>query len=247
MGIRHIEAQQGDALRTSPDVPVRGPLLVQAVAYIVLVAVACIPGSERVAGGVYSLILFAVGLFIMLFALFAPLRDGVPGRITACVVGFLSMICAATPFLGELVFNVRPTVLEATDYLSVAAWLAGVAVLLVALVVVSFARQMARNPRPDMIVQMSHMVMDGAACIAASGWCFLPMLFHAHGVGTAVRVAAVAAVATVAVLLGMMSCMWLRDARPLDDARSPWIGMGLLPVMLTGGAVGIAVLVMLLV
>ena len=43
MGIRHIEAQQGDALRTSPDVSVRGPLLVQAVAYIVLVAVACIP------------------------------------------------------------------------------------------------------------------------------------------------------------------------------------------------------------
>ena len=85
------------------------------------------------------------------------------------------------------------------------------------------------------------------ACIAASGWCFLPMLFHAHGVGTAVRVTAVAAVATVAVFLGMMSCMWLRDARPLYDARSPWIGMGLLPVMLTGGAVGIAVLVMLLV
>ena len=44
----------------------------------------------------------------------------------------------------------------------------------------------------------------------------------------------------VAVVLGVCSYFWYRDADPEPDARSPWIGIALLPVMLTGAAVGIA-------
>ena len=35
---------------------------------------------------------------------------------------------------------------------------------------------------------------------------------------------------------------YFRDAAPEPDARSPWIGLALLPVMLTGLAVGLAAL-----
>lgn len=245
--LKNADALQGDAPLTRPSRSVIRPLLVQMVAYIVLVSVACLPGSANVGGAVYSLLLFAVGVLIMLSEFFTPLRDGLAGRITACVLGFCSMICAATPFLGELVFGVRPDVVEGSVYLSVSAWLAGCATLLVALLVVSFIRQMARNPRPNMIVQMSHMVMDGVCCIAAAGWCFLPMLMHVGGVHPAARAAALAAVAVVALALGAVSCLWTRDAHPLSTARSPWVGMGMMPVMLTGAAVGIAVLVLLLV
>lgn len=242
--LNNVDVPQGGAPLTRPVVR---PLLVQMAAYVVLVAVSCLPGSENVGSVAYSLLLFVVGVLIMLSAFFTPLRDGLPGRITACALGCCSMICAATPFLGELVFGVHPDVIEGSIYLSASAWLAGCATLLVVLLVVSFARQMARNPRTNMIVQMSHMVMDGVCCIAAAGWCFLPMLMHAGDVRPLARVLTLAAVAVVAIALGAVSCLWSRDVRPLDDARSPWIGMGMMPVMLTGAAVGIAVLVLLLV
>ena len=46
----------------------------------------------------------------------------------------------------------------------------------------------------------------------------------------------------VAVALTVCSYFWHRDAAPEPDARSPWIGLALLPVMLTGLAVGLAAL-----
>ena len=44
----------------------------------------------------------------------------------------------------------------------------------------------------------------------------------------------------VAVVLGVCSYFWYRDADPEPDARSPWIGIALLPVMISGIVVGIA-------
>ena len=46
----------------------------------------------------------------------------------------------------------------------------------------------------------------------------------------------------MAVALTVCSYFWHRDADPEPDARSPWIGLALLPVMLTGLAVGLAAL-----
>ena len=46
----------------------------------------------------------------------------------------------------------------------------------------------------------------------------------------------------VAVAFTVCSYFWHRDADPEPHARSPWIGLALLPVMLTGLAVGLAAL-----
>ena len=54
----------------------------------------------------------------------------------------------------------------------------------------------------------------------------------------------VAAIVTVLVAVALTVCsyFWHRVAAPEPDARSPWIGLALLPVMLTGLAVGLAAL-----
>ena len=181
----------------------------------------------------------------MLFAFFCPLRDGVPGRVTAVVLGFVAMVCASTPLLGQFVFE-RQGAANA-QYTSAAAWCAGVAGLLVVLVVAAFIRQMARPQRTDMIVQLAHMVTDGVASIAASGWCFLPMLFHEAGAADVWRIVCVVVVVAGAVALAVVSRLWYRETQPLPGARAAWVGFGLLPVMLIGALVGIAALVMWLV
>lgn len=241
---------QGD-LRAAPPVrPFTWPLLVQAVSYALLVGLACLSGSGAPTSFSFSFTAFAVAVMIMLFAFFTPLRDGVPGRVVALVLGFVAMVFASTPFLGELVFSGddrwTPRDMD-SPYLNAAAWFAGVAGLLVALVVAAFIRQMARARRTDMIVRMSHMVADGVASICASGWCFLPLLIHEAVESDVWRLLCLVAVVAGVVALALVSRLWYRDARPLDGAPAPWIGFGLMPVMLSGALVGVAALVMLLV
>ncbi len=245
----------------APQRPFTWPLSVQAAAYVVLIALACLPGSGAVSSSTFSVTAFAVAAIIVLFAFFCPLRDGVPGRVTAVVLGFVAMVCASTPLLGQFVFErqgaphagtanaqyysaaawcagvagllvvlvvaafirqmARP---QRTDmmgaphagtanaqYYSAAAWCAGVAGLLVVLVVAAFIRQMARPQRTDMIVQLAHMVTDGVASIAASGWCFLPMLFHEAGAADVWRIVCVVVVVAGAVALAMVSRLWYRS------------------------------------
>ena len=96
--------------------------------------------------------------------------------------------------------------------------------------------------------------------IASTGWCFLPVLLPTtHSRAAAMSAASgatvdmfsnvtmtwvVAAIVTVLVAVALTVCsyFWHRDADPEPDARSPWIGLALLPVMLTGLAVGLAAL-----
>ena len=223
--------------------------------YVVLVALACIPGSNAVSSVTFSLTSFVVGVMIMLFAFFTPLRDGIPGRVTGVILGMLGMIFASTPMLGEFVFGSmgspsRPQ-LGSPGTLAVCAWFAGVGALLVVLVVVAFGRQMARLDRSHLIVQLSHMVMDGACTVLCSGWCFLPMLMQGFGESKAesangelwVWIAGVVAIVVFAVGLGFMDRVWYRDSRPLEGAQAPWVGFALIPVMLTGGLVALATLV----
>ena len=165
------------------------------------------------------------------------------------------MIFASTPMLGEFVFGSmgspsRPQ-LGSPGTLAVCAWFAGVGALLVVLVVVAFGRQMARLDRSHLIVQLSHMVMDGACTVLCSGWCFLPMLMQGFGESKAesangelwVWIAGVVAIVVFAVGLGFMDRVWYRDSRPLEGAQAPWVGFALIPVMLTGGLVALATLV----
>lgn len=166
----------------APVAPFSRSVWLQIALYVVLVALACIPGSNAVSSVMFSLTGFVVGVMIMLFAFFTPLRDGIPGRVTGVILGLLGMIFASTPMLGEFVFGSmgspsRPQ-LGSPGTLAVCAWFAGVGALLVVLVVVAFGRQMARLDRSHLIVQLSHMVMDGACTVLCSGWCFLPMLMQ---------------------------------------------------------------------
>ena len=235
----------------APVAPFSRSVWLQIALYVVLVALACIPGSNAVSSVMFSLTGFVVGVMIMLFAFFTPLRDGIPGRVTGVILGLLGMIFASTPMLGEFVFGSmgspsRPQ-LGSPGTLAVCAWFAGVGALLVVLVVVAFGRQMARLDRSHLIVQLSHMVMDGACTVLCSGWCFLPMLMQGFGESKAesangelwVWIAGV----VFAVGLGFMDRVWYRDSRPLEGAQAPWVGFALIPVMLTGGLVALATLV----
>ena len=48
------------------------PLAVQAAAYVVLIALACLPGSGAVSSSTFSVTAFAVAAIIVLFAFFCP-------------------------------------------------------------------------------------------------------------------------------------------------------------------------------
>lgn len=168
----------------------------------------------------------------------------------AAIAGLLSAICATTVMLGNVIF---PAGLDGGKSFSMEeAWIAGVGGLLIVLIIVSFGRQMARENRTHLIRSLSHSVVEGVAMIASAGWCFLPVLLPTtHSRAAAMSAASgatvdmfsnvtttwvVAAIVTVLVAVALTVCsyFWHRDADPEPDARSPWIGLALLPVMLTG-------------
>lgn len=191
---------------------------------------------------------------IVILAFFNPLNDGIAGRVIALICGFLSMIFATTTVLGSLVYSAGDTrrMSDGTvvEYVVPQAWLLGAGALLVVLIVAGFIRQMARENRTNLITSLSAMILDGVCSIAAAGWCFLPALFRGMTVSrqdgsTALHTAwmvGIAAVIIVAVLLAVASYRWNKDAQPFANAHSPWLGMGMIPVMLTGGIVGVAAL-----
>lgn len=249
-----VVTQGLDYRRVAPVIPFSRAGWAQVGMYAILVALACIPGSNAASSATSSLMSFAVGLLVMLFAFFTPLRDGIPGRVIGVILGLLGMIFASTPLLGELVFGMAPpkeAIVASPGTLAVSAWFAGAGALLVTLVVVSFGRQMARLDRSNLIVQLSHMIMDGACTVLCSGWCFLPMLLQGFTVSKTenangqlwVWLLCVIAVVAFAVVLGFMDRLWYRDAQPLEGAQAPWFGFAMMPVMITGGLVALATLI----
>lgn len=249
-----------DAVRKPASKVAFGKVLaIQIVAYVVLVALALIPGityGDPAKPAVVSFSVISSLAMIALLVAFSPFRDGAAGHVIAVVAGLLSVVCATTMMLGRAIF---PAGVDGSRNFSMEeGWIAGVGGLLIVLVIVSFGRQMARENRTHLIRSLSHGVVEGAAMIASAGWCFLPTLLPTtHDKAIAASVAAgadgtfvgpttmtwaIAAIVAllVAVVLGVCSYFWYRDADPEPDARSPWIGIALLPVMLTGAAVGIA-------
>lgn len=234
-------------------------LAIQIVAYVVLVALALVPGiayGDSANPAVVPFTIIGSLAMIALLVVFSPFRDGTAGHVIAVIAGLLSVVCATTMMLGRAIF---PAGVDGSRNFSMEeGWIAGVGGLLIVLVIVSFGRQMARENRTHLIRSLSHGVVEGAAMIASAGWCFLPTLLPTtHDKAIAASVAAgadgtfvgpttmtwaIAAIVAllVAVVLGVCSYFWYRDADPEPDARSPWIGIALLPVMLTGAAVGIA-------
>jgi len=234
---------------------------VQIAAYVVLVVLALIPGisyGNAEEPAIVSFTVVASVAMIALLAVFNPFRDGVAGHAISVIAGLLSVVCATTMMLGRAIF---PAGLGDEDtFWMQEGWIAGVGGLLILLIVVSFGRQMARENRTHLIRSLSHNVVEGVAMIGSAGWCFLPVLLPTtHSRAAAMSAASgatvdmfsnvtttwvVAAIVTVLVAVALTVCsyFWHRDADPEPDARSPWIGLALLPVMLTGLAVGLAAL-----
>ena len=142
-------------------------------------------------------------------------------RIVTLVFGAISLIFVIVPFPTDEV----PPDQTAADgsVLPWYSWALAMGLLLVVLVVFSFGRQMAREKREHLIRALSHAVTSGVAALAVAGWCFLPVL---------------------GLVLAVASTLWVRDADPDPDIRYPWIGTGLMPVMLMGATIAATALVL---
>lgn len=216
---------------------------VQALAYAVFVVVALAFSAMQGPSGTTD----AAGIAVVAVAVLAvfhvcwPFRAGIADRIIGAVAGVLSLACVATA-LGSKIVPASDAImgneLTRSTY-PMMRWAAAVAGLLVVLTVVAFGRQMARENRSHLIRALSHCVTGGAASISLAGWVFLPYVVaaghHAGGsLGMPGYVVLIAVMVVVALLLAYASVFWLKELDPADDARAPWVGVAMLPVMLFG-------------
>ena len=72
-----------------------------------------------------------------------------------------------------------------------------------------------------------------------AGWAFLPYVvvagqFVEGEASTGKFIALIVAMIVVALLLAYASVFWMKELDPAEDAREPWIGVAMLPVMLFG-------------
>ena len=225
-------------------------LAIQIVAYVVLVALALVPGiayGDSANPAVVPFTIIGSLAMIALLVVFSPFRDGTAGHVIAVIAGLLSVVCATTMTLGRAIFAADAT--GGKDFSMEDGWIAGVGGLLILLIVISFGRQMARENRTHLIRSLSHSVVEGVAMIASAGWCFLSTLLPIrsgenaastdYGSTTAWAVAVIVALLLI-IALDACSYWWNRDADPDPQSKNPWIGIALLPVMISGIVVGIA-------
>ena len=188
----------------------------------VFVVLALIPGisyGNAEEPAIVSFTVVASVAMIALLAVFNPFRDGVAGHAISVIAGLLSVVCATTMMLGRAIF---PAGLGDEDtFWMQEGWIAGVGGLLILLIVVSFGRQMARENRTHLIRSLSHNVVEGVGSTKA--W-------------------AVAVIVALLLIIALDACSywWNRDADPDPQSKNPWIGIALLPVMISGIVVGIA-------
>ena len=220
-------------------------LAIQIVAYVVLVALALVPGiayGDSANPAVVPFTIIGSLAMIALLVVFSPFRDGTAGHVIAVIAGLLSVVCATTMTLGRAIFAADAT--GGKDFSMEDGWIAGVGGLLILLIVISFGRQMAREKREHLIRALSHAVTSGVAALAVAGWCFLPDLGAMLAKGTVAGTVALIILIVLALALAVASTLWVRDADPDPDIRYPWIGTGLMPVMLMGVTIAATALVL---
>ncbi|PLS24943.1 hypothetical protein BLI708_04795 [Bifidobacterium imperatoris] len=213
-------------------------LLAQLTAYVLLIAATAIttPGPIPEASLIFS------ALTLGMFTLFWPFRGSVFDRAITLIFGVISLLFVVIPFP---IHEVPPQMTtEDGGVLPWYSWALAVGLLLVVLVVFSFGRQMARKERSHLIRALSHAVTSGVAAIAVAGWCFLPNLAALVAKGTTEGNITVAVLVILALALAVASVLWVRDADPDPTTREPWIGTGLLPVMLMGVTIASATLLL---
>lgn len=235
---------------------VRGALIVQLAAYVVLVLAGVVPvvtgwyqglsASGGLAAGAAPVIILALLAMIGVHVCW-PFRSGRASLWISLLFGAVSMIFAVTPLAcmigltdaGPGNTGVGAGKLAGRPWTT---WAVAAGVLLVLLVVVSFGRQMARKDRSHLIRALSHSVTGGTAAIAAAGWCFLPEMVCTAMHGSVAAWIAVAVVVVLGAAMAFASTYWVRDADPEPGARQPWAGIALLPVLFLGVAVAAAMM-----
>lgn len=233
-------------------------LAVQAVAYVVLFGVTGVLeftfGNQ---GGVAQGV--AIALAVVLLVLFQvgwPFRAGIADRLIGAVAGVLSILCARTSLASQLFYPAYEGGRLADDgrlvMYQLVRWAACCAILLIAATIIAFGRQMVRAERSHLIRALSHCMTGAVVSVSAAGWCFVPDLIDMgsaspdNGLLTRFIIVA-AAFVVVAVLFAVCSVSWSREADPDPAAPAPWLGIGLLPVMLSGLLVFAASFVMQLI
>ena len=79
-------------------------LAIQIVAYVVLVALALVPGiayGDSANPAVVPFTIIGSLAMIALLVVFSPFRDGTAGHVIAVIAGLLSVVCATTMTLGK--------------------------------------------------------------------------------------------------------------------------------------------------
>lgn len=214
-----------------------GLVLVQCVCLLALAATSAL--TVRMGWGMQP-VAAAVLVSIVVFLVFWPLRGTVVDRVLSFVVGVLAVGFAATS-LGDLTFYPRLTSREMSlGGLNVAMypyarWASAFVILLVAITIVGFARQMAREERSHLVRSLSHSMLSAVACASAAGWTFLPrMLSQWRGrPGSAAILCIVIGLGFVLALI-VASYLWWREEDSDPSVRAPWVGFALLPVLLSG-------------
>ena len=213
-------------------------LLVQLSAYALLIAAAAVtlPGADPTVPRVVAC------LPLVVFLVFWPLRGTMLDRVVTLLFGAASRMFVTVPFPAGKV----PPDQTAADGSTLPwySWALAMGLLLVMLVVFSFGRQMAREKRDHLIRALSHAVTSGVAALAVAGWCFLPDLGAMLAKGTVAGTVALIILIVLGLALAVASTLWVRDADPDPDIRYPWIGTGLMSVMLMGVTIAATALVL---
>ena len=87
-------------------------LAIQIVAYVVLVALALVPGiayGDSANPAVVPFTIIGSLAMIALLVVFSPFRDGTAGHVIAVIAGLLSVVCATTMTLGRAIFAADAT------------------------------------------------------------------------------------------------------------------------------------------
>lgn len=214
-------------------------LLAQVTAYVLLIAATVIPTP----GTTPIIPMIVVALVLAAFIASWLFRGTMLDRVTTVVFGVISLVFVVVPFPSG---GIAPQHIAVDGKIpGWYSWALVVGLLLVVLVVFSFGRQMARANRSHLIRSLSHAVTSGVASIAVAGWCFLPDLGTMISRNTTVGAIAVIVLVVLAAALVVASILWVRDSDPDPNASHPWIGIGLLPVMLMGVTIAATTLVIM--
>ncbi|WP_314688710.1 hypothetical protein [uncultured Bifidobacterium sp.] len=223
-------------MRRTDSLAMVSVVIVQFLAFLVLLV------CGATAGTVIPMAVVAV--VALVFLVLWPFRGGVADRVLGAAVGLASLLVAAAAMVssGTPKSNDLSSLMIVRGWSAVSVWSVVVAVLLVATVVVSFGRQMVRVSRAHLVRSLSHSITSAVALIGAAGWLFLPDLMPW---GTGGRKAFLLIVLVVVlVVASVLSCVWWADADPDPAARLPWVGVALLPVLMTGYVVYLLVVLL---